>query len=291
MSAPAPSSAAAAAAGVPHTHGSKFKIRVFLDVDNTLYRYEDTKFHNRMHENISAIFSQVFPGMSNEEALTLANKYHNSYGLSLAGIARHHHTPERPFDLEGQCRIANTCDYSVMEKNGAVISMLEAMKDEDGYDLWLFTNADVAHANSCIEGVGIRHLFHEKDGYFKCIDCVDQWGSSPITAITNKPFPEAYACADDKAQGRFTIHEDFVRVMVDDAFANMEAPTKMGWVSVWVAHGREVPADATVQPTIIIQRVEELRGALAELFRKEVVVPTPASPVASPTGAAPAKAL
>lgn len=246
-----------------------FKVRVFLDVDNTLYSYEETKFHEMMHRNIDGVFAKVLPDIEAEEALRLAIRYHGDYGLALAGLARHHHSDERPIDLVALCRDANACDYGVLKENKAVVEMLQAMKDEDGYDLWLFTNADEPHAISCMEGVGIKHLFHEKDGYFKCIDCHDQWGSRPFTALTNKPHQDAYALADTKAQTRFKIENDFVRVMVDDVIDNLRAPGAMGWITVWISHGKAFPINTDVKPSIIIPTVEGLRRALKRVLTKE----------------------
>eukprot|EP00744_Colponema_vietnamica_P009487 GILI01013483.1.p1 GENE.GILI01013483.1~~GILI01013483.1.p1 ORF type:complete len:258 (+),score=56.83 GILI01013483.1:60-833(+) len=246
-----------------------FKVRVFLDVDNTLYSYDETKFHFMMHDNINGIFAKVLPEIEAAEALKLANRYHHEYGLALAGLARHHHTDERPIDLTAQCRVANTCDYGVLKENKAVVDMLQAMKDEDGYDLWLFTNADEPHAISCIEGIGIKHLFHEQDGYFKCIDCHDQWGTSTFEALTNKPHENAYTLADSKAQGRFKIDNDFVRVMVDDVVDNLRAPGAMGWITVWISYGKPFPENSDVKPTIIIPTVEGLREALKAVLTKD----------------------
>lgn len=247
---------------------STFKVRVFLDLDNTLYTYQESDFHHRMLQNISEVFTERMTHLSEKEISELSSKYHVQYGLSLAGLARHHHTEESPVDLKALCRRTNVCDYGRLTKNEAITGMLNKMKDEDGYDLWIFTNADVPHAKSCVENIGIQHLFHEHDGYFKCIDCLDQWGSSPHTHITNKPFPEAYHLAEEKAQSRFKIENDFVRVMVDDAIMNLEAPSKMGWITVWVSHGKPLPETATVEPTIIITRAEELREALNAVIAK-----------------------
>lgn len=252
------------ASSAPH-----FKVRVFLDVDNTLYSYDETRFHYKMRENIDSVFAKVLPDIEAAAAQELAIKYHHQYGLALAGLARHHHTEENPVDLKTHCRTANTCDYGALKENKAVVEMLQAMKDEDGYDLWLFTNADEPHAISCMEGIGIKHLFHETDGYFKCIDCHDQWGTSTFAELTNKPHENAYLLADSKAQTRFKIENEFVRVMVDDVVDNLRAPSAMGWITVWISYGKQFPANSDVTPTIIIPTVEGLREALKAVLEKE----------------------
>ena len=238
---------------------------VFLDLDNTLYSYLETGFDEAMRTRIVDYFVE-FLKMDREEASALANDYHARYGLAGNGLAKHHSTEEKTMDMVHYCRHVNSMDYARVTPNPKLSEALRMMQKE-GADLWMFSNADMPHMEACIAGLDMHDVFiadtpvSERTKY-RAIDCFDQWGPSGSTdTLVNKPMRGAYETASQFAkchpEGRAHI-----KVMVEDSLPNLIEPSKMGWITVWIPHGKTLPADASVIPDITLERVEDLPSAL-----------------------------
>jgi pyrimidine 5'-nucleotidase len=187
--------------------------------------------------------------MDKEQAVTLSNEYYLAYGLAVAGLHRFHGV-----DLQTFCRFVNECDYTQLKPDVALTATLQHLKDE-GHELWIMTNADMPHARNVLEGLRITDFFQDAEsGELRGFDCFMQWGESE-PKMQNKPMRGAYE-ALHRMMDPSVQHSDVA--MIDDAFANLEEPHRMGWKTIWISHGRDLPAGATFQPDVIVTTVKGL---------------------------------
>ena len=351
----------------------KQSIRVYFDLDGTLYTYDQTGFLDAFDENALVVFKNILPELSANRREFLACDYYGMYGEAFTGLVKEHMIDKAsgellpaytPLDLISHLRTSVKCPYDRLGPNPALKVMLDAMRTDDGCDLWILTNGDAPHALACTERVGITSCFEglsiaeeaaglsptssadgttstavepclithttkeagivtyhlpSSRGYFKCVDCYDQWGPhylKHLSSMVNKPFVGAYVNSEAKANAYHTmvgtsapnkkvdklatikesvdgatadddatvassgaacvstIADDTanctVTVLVEDNFTNLKAPTlELGWVTVWVSCGRPMPTEIDgvpfgFTPCIVIERIEDLREALAK---------------------------
>lgn len=259
---------------------------VFLDLDNTLYSYLETGFDDAMRMRIVDYFVD-FLKMDREEANALANDYHHRYGLAGNGLAKHHHSDETPMDMVHYCRHVNAMDYTRVSPNPKLSEALRSMQQE-GADLWMFSNADLPHMEACIAELDIHDLFLASEPIasgrtkYRAIDCFDQWAGAEVEPassedaakstkelgnLINKPMRGAYETASRFAKCDPTGRHTSVKVMVEDSLVNLIEPANMGWITVWIPHGKTLPADAPVTPDITLEKIEDLPRALEEFLR------------------------
>jgi pyrimidine 5'-nucleotidase len=223
-------------------------MKVVFDIDNTLYSFAETGFGDYMHDKIVEYIVDRLK-MEPEAAKKLGNEYYAKYGLAALGLHKFHDV-----DLVEYCRFVNSCDYSRLTRSEELIQLLQNLKDA-GHDLWIMTNADMPHAHSVLDALDIKHFFvdaatSELRGY----DCFLQWDQSE-PKMQNKPQRGAYEALHRMLDPSIP-HNDVV--MIDDAIANLEAPSHLGWRTVWISHGNDLPSTTTFKPDVIVKNIFEL---------------------------------
>eukprot|EP00758_Cryptobia_borreli_P004415 Tbor_TRINITY_DN4359_c0_g4::TRINITY_DN4359_c0_g4_i2::g.7730::m.7730 len=270
-------------------------IRLFLDVDNTLYNADVTGFENFMQ---SVIHKEVesYTGVPHADSGVLSTDYYIKYGLTVNGLIRHHGSKERPIRVREYVDAVHSVDYTnlhsqaVDQQSGKhwLREMLLHLCSTVKCDMWLFTNAHNTHALRCTEALGVSDLFLVKDEEkkktrpYRLIDCFDQWddmaskgyisGYDITTApLYNKPMKGAYLRALKIAEDFCTTdgvdidNSKVINIMVDDSLANLRAPGEMGWVTIWVSHGKSMPDNLTHRPSFVIETVRELPRCVTEI--------------------------
>jgi pyrimidine 5'-nucleotidase len=223
--------AAAAPAAAPGSKGY-----IFFDLDNTLYSFAKTNIDKKMSSNIIDYVTK-FCGMSPEDAISKTNQYYAEYGLTIAGLVRHHHV-----DPEHYCRyVHNVGVDEVIERDVALVEMMRSLQ-ADGWNLWVLTNAVMGFALDVLKKLGVYDFFVDGEE-LKVLDCFAQWeqGRGDAVALqTAKPSCSSY----EFAMRRSGATPADVMVMVEDSLANLKVPQRLGWVPVWIGYGKELPDPA-----------------------------------------------
>lgn len=140
---------------------------LLIDIDNTLYEYSETGFHNEMHDRIFSFAKQKL-GISSEEAEQLSRKFWMNYGLSLYGYVKEYHVNPKEYS-----DYVHQCSYEKLTYNQPLVEMLQSMQyaapaDSSAVDatttggvdhLYYFTNANRAHARRVLDPQGLRPIF------------------------------------------------------------------------------------------------------------------------------------
>ncbi|CUG93504.1 Hypothetical protein, putative [Bodo saltans] len=223
-------------------------MKVVFDIDNTLYSYSETGFSQYMLGKITEFIADRL-NMEPEAAKKLGLGYLESYGLPAFPLHKYHGV-----DLVDFCRFVNSCDYSRLTRSEELIQLLQRLKDA-GHDLWIMTNADMPHAHSVLDALDIKHFFVDAaTNELRGFDCFLQWDHSE-PKMQNKPQRGAYE-ALHRMLDPSVPHNDVV--MIDDAIANLEAPHHLGWRTVWISHGNELPSTVTYKPDVVVKNIFEL---------------------------------
>lgn len=153
---------------------------LLIDIDNTLYEYSETGFHNEMHDRIFS-FAEKKLGISSKEAEELSRRFYMNYGLSLYGYVKEYHVNAKEYS-----DYVHQCSYDKLQYNAPLLEMLRSMQYAaptdavenraeqhaastvappnaaagEGVDhLYYFTNANRAHARRVLDPQGLRPIF------------------------------------------------------------------------------------------------------------------------------------
>lgn len=187
---------------------------LLFDLDETLYS-PDTGLWPLIGERITR-FIQERLGVSLEEAQALRFRYAREYGVTLAGLLRHHAVDADDY-LEYVHRLP-LGDY--LKPDLALNGMLARLPLPKA----IVTNADAAHARRVLDHLGIRRHFHH------IIDL-------RALNFVHKPQPEAYRQA--LALLGATAPEC---VFIDDLSRNLAPAHDLGMVTILVRPRAEAGA-------------------------------------------------
>ncbi len=176
-----------------------------FDLDNTLY----PRTCNLFAQIDSLITSYVMDitGLEHVSARKLQKDYYRDHGTTLNGLMNNHGV-----DPDHYLNIVHDIDYSPVDAHPELVEIINALPGRK----FIFTNADVPHAEAVLDKLGGRHLF---EGIFD------------IRAAGYKPKPERSA------------YEEFLKtfeispqkaVMFDDLEKNLLVPHTMGMATVHV---------------------------------------------------------
>ena len=253
-------------------------MRLIFDLDNTFYSFSETGVADQMHENIVKCIMQML-GLEHNEALKLSSDYYAEYGLCITGLMKHH---SDRVDVKEYCRLVHQFDESKMKKDDALYKCISSLM-EQGFDVWVLTNADMAHAVNCLTLLGVLELFRSpKDGSLKVIDCFKQWELTH-PSLHNKPDKGAYVAIEnlilEAEKNGVAIPTKGPTVMIDDALKNLNAPHELGWATVWVQHHIPRPTDLP-EHVIVMKDMSEWEKTLEELLKRYPQVASPTKPEA-----------
>lgn len=286
------------------------RLKIFFDLDNTLYRYDRTTIETDWISKTVAELTKLFPGLTPKELKEMDVRYHKQYGMIPTGLA---HDFPGTFDPVKFVKDTHEFKYDGVvpcPETQRILAKLDAL----GHDLWIFTNGDMPHIENVLRLMEIRKYFLKKDEVddssasvktgikpssssssssnssgtttdnktaLKCVDVFTQWRGVPNQRLFNKPMEEAYikalgiANAESATMSHITHgdnEEDPQRcVMIEDSFANLQAPAKLGWKTIWISYGRPLPIVSTghspastyptFTPTCVIDSLLQLEEA------------------------------
>lgn len=237
---------------------------LLIDIDNTLYEYSETGFHNEMHDRIFS-FAEHKLGISAAEAERLSRKFWMNYGLSLYGYVKEYHINAKEYS-----DYVHQCSYDKLKYNKPLVDMLRSMQyapdsakssSSSGVDhLYYFTNANRAHARHVLDPQGLRPVFtrprpagspinecHRADdegGFEENVEWLgfsyeDQWRLTQPD-FANKPMQRAYEAIYKAIEDQ--IAEDTTLLQ---AVESTGAATSDGNASMSSPHAQEVHSKRT----------------------------------------------
>ncbi|KAG1440062.1 hypothetical protein G6F56_012058 [Rhizopus delemar] len=104
-----------------------------------------------MKEKIKEYFVNEV-GVPEEEVVTIQKHYHETYGLSLRGLTKHHDVD--PLDFDTKVDQSLPLD-DLIKRDESLIQMLKDLHCKK----WVFTNAYKPHALRCLQLLGIENEF------------------------------------------------------------------------------------------------------------------------------------
>ena len=186
-------------------HGFEHVETWIFDLDNTLYPASCRLFDQidlLMGEFISARFS-----LDRAAARKMQKDFFFKYGTTLRGLMIEHNV-----DPDAFLDYVHDIDHSPVPANPLLSASLEALP---GRKL-IFTNGTVAHAESVMHRIGVKHLFH---GIFDIVH------SDFIPKPTRGPY-EKFISEHNVEPSRAAMFEDIAR--------NLEVPAALGMTTVLV---------------------------------------------------------
>ncbi|KAG2178177.1 hypothetical protein INT43_003430, partial [Umbelopsis isabellina] len=204
-------------------------------------------------------------GIPEEKAAVLRERYFVEYGLSIRGMIQHHDVDPVAF---GKDRAFNT--FSKIEHNELILLKRVIDKEVDGrlpletilkpdpeltkmltelkMRKWILTNAGLEHAKRVLKIMGIDDQF---EGITYCNYSEPDFPCKPEVEMYKRALKEA------------NVPENCKCYFVDDSAVNVQAATKLGWVSVHVADDPKVSSAGDFQ----IDSVTQLPQVLPELWQ------------------------
>lgn len=209
---------------------------LLIDLDDTLYRVPEIAI--LMRENIQG-FMQDRLQIPAEEVAALCAECYSTYGTTMAGLeARGYHLP---YD-EWHAAVHGALPYDrLLSKDTALGQLLHNIP----LPKWIFTNADIKHATTCLQLLGLSHHFEGIICFESIQLAASQQGlKTAACPITCKPDEQAFKLALQQCGG-----EAATTIFLDDSTRNVATATRMGMFTVQVGcHSTEV-ADLAV-PTL-----------------------------------------
>jgi len=179
-----------------------------FDLDNTLHDARAAIFP-AMHGRINAFLRREL-GLSDAEADALRRRYWQRYGMTLAGLVRHHGTDPRRFLAETH-RFPELADLLVADN-----VVRHALARLPGRKL-VFSNAPRPYVQAVLHGLGLGR-------FFEAVYTIETMRFRP------KPSLAAFRTllrAHDLDPRRCAL--------VDDALENLRAAKRLGMATVWVS--------------------------------------------------------
>ncbi len=179
-----------------------------FDLDNTLYPRTCNLF-----AQIDSLITQYvmdITGLGHTSARKLQKDYYRDHGTTLNGLMDNHGV-----DPDHYLDIVHDIDYSPVDAHPELVEIIGELPGRK----FIFTNADVPHAEAVLDKLGGRHLF---EGIFD------------IRAAGYKPKP--VRSAYEEFLKTFNIAPDGA-AMFDDLEKNLLVPHTMGMATVHVIAG------------------------------------------------------
>lgn len=176
-----------------------------FDLDNTLYPRTCNLF-----AQIDLLITQYvidITGLDHDEARALQKLYYKDNGTTLNGLMQNHGV-----DPEHYLSVVHEIDYSPVVAHPELVEQIAALPGRK----FIFTNADVPHAEKVLHRLGANDLF---EGIFDI----------KATGYAPKPLASAY----DKFLDHFGIDATSA-AMFDDLEKNLKVPHDLGMRTVQV---------------------------------------------------------
>lgn len=192
-------------------------------------------------------------GVAHEDVPDLCLRLYQAYGTTLAGLV----AEGRHGDIDHEkwhAAVHAPLPYAValQGKDEALRAMLQRLPQRR----IVFTNADRAHAETCLAILGVRDLFED----VICFETLNP--DNPLRAgasVLNKPKAEAFEHALRLARA-----DAATTLFCDDSRRNVEAAAKAGIFAVHV--GGEPGTEPPEGVTVAIDCIKQLPGAVPQLL-------------------------
>jgi len=195
-----------------------------FDLDNTLY-HPGSGVLERINARMTGFIAREC-GLDRARAEDLRARYWRRYGITLAGLVRHHGVDPGRFLAE----VHDVALDGVAAEPG-LDAALARLAARPGARLVVHTNAGRAHAARVLDRLGLADAF---DAVYAIED----------KALAPKPRPTAYAAV--AAAERL---DPTRATMVEDTAENLREPRRLGMATVWLTEGAG-PAPAHVDRRI-----------------------------------------
>ncbi|KAI9259294.1 pyrimidine 5'-nucleotidase [Sporodiniella umbellata] len=212
----------------------------FFDCDNCLYS-KDLNIHSLMKQKIKDYFVEEV-GVPEEEVVAIQKHYHETYGLSLRGLTKHHNVD--PLDFDTKVDQSLPLD-DLIKRDEPLIKMLRDLHCKK----WVFTNAYKPHALRCLTLLGIENEF---DGL--------TYTNYTIPEFDCKPEPESFF----RAMRDAGIEDPSRCYLVDDSALNIDAAQKIGWTTIHLADDASKSSHGDYQ----IEDIHDLPKVLPDLWKE-----------------------
>jgi len=241
---------------------------LMFDIDDTLYTVSSGFSDHRNAEVTVKFLVEEVGFASYDGAKLLRDEYFQRYHSTLKGLAiasREGKLP-RPFnELELGEYWSQHCDFEkYLKPDPLVIEALRTLRDDAGLTLVAFTNSPVKYALRCLDFLGLRGIFADKNVF-------------GIEDVLPASKPEQIAF--EKVLNAAGLRADRT-VMFEDSMKNIKACKAMGMHTVLVseraggAAGGEAallddlpsPDDPAVD--VVVRRISQMRMALPSLWSK-----------------------
>jgi len=176
-----------------------------FDLDNTLYPRTCDLF--AQIDTLITKYVMDTTGMAYDPARKLQKDFYRDHGTTLNGLMKSHN-----IDPDHYLSVVHAIDYSPVDPHPELVAIIRALPGRK----FIFTNADLGHANAVLDRLGGLELF---DGMFD------------IRATGYRPKPERSAY--EKFLTEFDIAPER-SVMFDDLEKNLKVPHEMGMSTVHV---------------------------------------------------------
>lgn len=185
-----------------------------FDVDNTLYPRSCNLF--AQIDTLITEYVMKATGLDHAPAHKMQKDYYRDHGTTLNGLMSSHDVD--PLDY---LSFVHDIDYSSVDPHPDLVEIIRALPGRK----FVFTNADIGHANAVLERLGGADLF---DGMFD------------ICAANYQPKPDRSAY--ETCFSQFGI-DPAKAVMFDDLEKNLKVPHDMGMATVQVVADEDYSHD------------------------------------------------
>lgn len=209
---------------------------VFFDLDDTLYDKENGLWE-AIRERMG-IYMENLLGLPADEVASMRRHYYETYGTTLRGLQIHH-------TVDNDAYLAYVHDLP-LDDFLQPDHLLREMLDSLPLRKFVFTNADLPHANRVLNLLGVSRCF---DGILDVL----------ALEFSCKPQPEAYL----KALKLAGIDNPEECLYLDDSTRNLSTARKMGFTTILVGDGEDDPS-----AHYSITNVKDLAHILPELWGK-----------------------
>lgn len=185
-----------------------------FDLDHTLYRI-DSAAAKEVEDRICG-FVQRFLGLPRDEAYRVQKNYLREYGITLAGLMKHHGVDPDVYHAE-----INDIDALALGPDHALRNALECLPGQR----IVFTNNCGNFAREVLSRLSLDDLFHEIVD-IRALGYVPKPGQGAYERLMSR-----LLCAPEHA------------ALFDDRACNLVPARALGMTTVWLSHGTKTPED------------------------------------------------
>ncbi|KAJ8906842.1 hypothetical protein NDN08_003326 [Rhodosorus marinus] len=218
---------------------------LFFDCDDTLYP-RSSGVDVIVRNNI-ALYMERELKIPKDEIPKLRQDLYVQYGTTLRGLQEEHDVdPNHYWEF-----VHGTLDYrNLLQPNPGLAKILKSLPQKK----WVFTNANVEHAEACLKQLGLDNGIFEGIIDVRAMD------------FANKPSPASFISAM-----RISGEADASKILFfDDSSKNLEGARKHGIHTVRISDDKS----RTILDVAQMQEIDEISHSLADLWKYNEGLPS-----------------